>query len=122
MRIKLDEHLPAELAHALAELGHDVDTTPHEGLTGQDDSSIWSAAQDHQRFLITQDLDFSDLRRFQPGTHSGLMLVRLREPARRDLIERVRTVFREEEAGAWVGCFVVVTERKTRVRAPRAGT
>jgi predicted nuclease of predicted toxin-antitoxin system len=97
MRIKLDENLPAGLAQTLAELGHDVDTTPHEGLTGQDDSAIWSAAQDHQRFLITQDLDFSDLRRFQPGTHSGLMLVRLREPSRRNLIERVRTVFREEE-------------------------
>jgi len=25
------------------------------------------------RFLITQDLDFSDIRRFAPGTQPGLM-------------------------------------------------
>ena len=27
--------------------------------------------------LITQDLDFSDIRKFQPGTHYGIVVVRL---------------------------------------------
>ena len=71
MRIKLDENLPHRLVAALTDLGHDVDTAVHEGLTGRDD-----------RFLITQDLDFSDIRHYAPGTHRGLLLVRLRFPGR----------------------------------------
>jgi predicted nuclease of predicted toxin-antitoxin system len=61
-------------------LGHDVDTVASEGLKGGHDSDIWSAARRDDRLLITQDLDFSDIRQFTPGTHPGLLLVRLREP------------------------------------------
>ena len=45
MRVKLDEDLPARLAHELAALGHDVDTIPDEGLQGKTDPDIWAAAQ-----------------------------------------------------------------------------
>jgi predicted nuclease of predicted toxin-antitoxin system len=121
MRIKLDENLPTSLADALVALGHDVDTAPGEGLAGRDDPDIWRAAQDAGRFLVTQDLDFSDRRTFEPGTHHGLLLVRLRNPSRRGLIERVRAIFESEEVGTWHGCFVVVTEHKIRVRRPDAG-
>ena len=40
MKIKLDENMPASLAIDLAVLGHDVDTTPQEGLTGAADTQI----------------------------------------------------------------------------------
>jgi hypothetical protein len=33
--------------------------------------------QESQRFLVTQGLDFSDTRRFSPGMHCGILLVRL---------------------------------------------
>jgi predicted nuclease of predicted toxin-antitoxin system len=42
------------------------------------DCEVWEAAQRDERFLITQDLDFSDVRRFVPGSHRGILLVRLR--------------------------------------------
>jgi predicted nuclease of predicted toxin-antitoxin system len=83
MKLKLDENLPESLVGELAALGHDVDNVRLEGITGQSDPDIWRAAQQDGRFLITQDLDFSDNRRFAPGTHHGLMLVRLRVPGRR---------------------------------------
>ena len=118
MQIKLDQNLPADLAEILPEFGHDVDTAPGEGLIGREDAAIWSAAQTDKRLLITQDLDFSDLRRFQPGTHGGIMLLRLRQPSRQALINRVRRVFHDEEVSGWAGCFAVVTESKVRVRKP----
>ncbi len=68
MKIELDENLPAGLVESLAALGHDVDSVPQEALAGQPDSKVWDAAQEAQRFLVTQDLDFSDVRRFAPGT------------------------------------------------------
>ena len=77
MKIKLDENLPDRLVAVLAGLGHDVDTVRAEELIGRADSEVWNAAQAAQRFLVTQDLDFSDMRRYTAGTHAGLLLVRL---------------------------------------------
>lgn|SRR5690348_13063975 len=115
MKIKLDENLPLRLATLLKNLGHDVDTLYDELLLGRADAEIWEATQVESRFLITQDLDFSDLRRFAPGSHNGILLVRLRSPNRGDLIARVSELFQRENVDGWVGCFVVATERKIRV-------
>lgn len=119
MKIKLDENLPAQLIRILEDLGHDTDTVPHEGMGGRDDSHVWKAAQEASRFLITQDLDFSDTRRYAPGTHKGIMLVRLRDPSRRALTTRIKAVFETEDVERWTGCFAVITERKLRVRFPK---
>jgi predicted nuclease of predicted toxin-antitoxin system len=121
VKIKLDENLPARLVRLLAELGHDTDTVSQEGFTGRPDSHIWTAAQAAERFLITQDLDFSDIRRFAPGTHHGLLLVRLRAPGRGALARRVQAVFQTELVDTWKRAFVVVTDHKLRVRRPKTG-
>jgi predicted nuclease of predicted toxin-antitoxin system len=78
MKLKLDENPPVDLVPIIRALGHDVDTDPSEQLSGEPDPVIWMAAQSAARFLITQDMDFSDVRTFAPGTHAGVMLVRLR--------------------------------------------
>jgi hypothetical protein len=36
---------------------------------------------------------FSDIRHFAPGTHRGILLVRLSNPSRRHLVERRRGIF-----------------------------
>jgi predicted nuclease of predicted toxin-antitoxin system len=119
MKIKLDENLPLRLAVALRELGHEVHTLFDELLAGQSDKDIWEATQKESRFLVTQDLDFSDLRKFAPGSHEGILLVRLRSPSRKDLVERIAELFQKENTDGWAGCFVVATERKIRVVRPR---
>jgi predicted nuclease of predicted toxin-antitoxin system len=118
MKIKLDENLPLRLAAPLRDLGHHVHTLHDEALLGHGDLEIWDRTQKESRFLITQDLDFSDLRQYAPGSHHGILLVRLRSPGRRDLIERVLQLFQKENVGEWAGCFVVATERKIRVLKP----
>lgn len=118
MKLKLDENLPESLLPALQTLGHDVDNVRMEGLRGQADADIWQAAQKVERFLITQDLDFSDIRKFSPGTHHGLLLVRLRVPGRHALFARIAEAFREEQAEAWARCFVLLTDHKLRVHGP----
>jgi predicted nuclease of predicted toxin-antitoxin system len=118
VKIKLDENLPDRLVSILTGLAHDVDTVRGEQLTGRADSDVWSAAQAAERFLITQDLDFSDVRRYTPGTHAGLLLVRLMRPSRNALFERVSTLFQTEKTEEWTGCLVVATEQKIRIRRP----
>jgi len=119
MNIKLDENIPSRLAIVLEDLGHEVHTVHSERLVGHKDNEIWEAAQKESRFLITQDLDFSDLRRFAPGTHHGILLARLRSPSRRNLVERIAELFEKEDVGEWTGCFVVATQRKIRVLKPQ---
>jgi predicted nuclease of predicted toxin-antitoxin system len=118
MKVKLDENLPEAFIAALVALGHDVDNVILEGFAGQNDGIIWKAAQDSGRFLITQDLDFSDIRKFAPGTHYGLMLVRLRNPGRKALAERIAKAFTFQDAESWAQCFVLLTDSKLRVRRP----
>jgi predicted nuclease of predicted toxin-antitoxin system len=117
MLIKLDENLPADLVAELAALGHDVDTAVSEGLAGHDDADVWAGAQTAGRMLVTQDLDFSDARRFAPGSHAGLVVVRLREPSRSRLVARILHVFRSEDVTSFPGCLVVVSERKVPTRS-----
>ena len=118
MKIKLDENMPATLADQLRRLGHDVHTVPEESLAGRSDPTIWAVTQNEQRFLITQDLDFSDARQFAPGTHAGILLVRLRNPGRIALLQAVAGAFSNEKVSAWSGCVVVLTERKIRIHRP----
>ena len=119
MRIKLDENLPETLVRELAAFGREVDNVRLEGLAGKPDPDVWQAAQTAGRFLITQDLDFSDVRKFAPGTHHGLLLVRLRVPGRLALAGRITEAFRGENVESWRRGFVVLTDRKLRVQRPR---
>jgi predicted nuclease of predicted toxin-antitoxin system len=118
VKIKLDENMPDTLAQDLRLMGHDVHTVPQEQLTGQSDPVIWAAAKQELRFLITQDLDFSDVRQFTPGLHAGILLVRLRNPGRIALTQTVVRAFMDEEVAGWAGCVVVLTERKIRIHRP----
>jgi predicted nuclease of predicted toxin-antitoxin system len=118
MRIKLDENLPVRLGDLLAALGHDVDTVFAEGMSGSTDPDVWRATQAAGRFFITQDLDFSDVRVYQPGTHEGILVVRLRVPSRQALADKIRAIFAAEDVESWAGCFVVATHHKIRVRKP----
>jgi predicted nuclease of predicted toxin-antitoxin system len=118
MKIKIDENLPDHLATALINLGHNAHTLREEGLAGHSDREVWKAVQKESRFLITQDLDFSDRRQFAAGSHHGILLIRLRSPKQKDLIRRIEQLFQNENIAEWYGCFIVASERKIRVQKP----
>lgn len=102
--------MPVTLAAILTAYGHDTDRVHEEGLTGSSDHDVWQETQRAGRFLITQDLDFSDLRPFQPDGHYGLLLVRLPNPSRQTLIECMDLAFKTRAVETWQRCFVVLTE------------
>lgn len=119
MRITLDENIPTALVESLAALQHKIDTVHSEGLQGKMDADIRTAAQREGAFLVTQDLGFSDTRRLQPGTHQGILLLRLKEPGREALTQHIQHLFETEQVESWQGCLVVATERKIRVVRPK---
>jgi predicted nuclease of predicted toxin-antitoxin system len=118
MKIKLDENLPSPLAPKLGAMSHDVHTVVEEGIAGKPDPVVWQAAQSEARFLITQDMDFSNAQRLAPGTHHGILLIRMRNPSWRAIVARVADLFGREDVAHWARCFVVATENKVRVSRP----
>lgn len=118
MRLKLDENIAASAGARLAALGFDVDTVLDEGLGGRPDADIWAAAQSERRFLVTQDLDFSDTRTFAPGTHEGLLLVRLPDAEQWRIADYLVAWFSAPDVKTWARCFVVATPNKVRVLRP----
>jgi len=120
VRLKLEENIAVSAKARLADLGFDVDTALDEGLGGLTDDEVWSASQKESRFLVTQDLDFSDVRRFQPGHHEGILLVRLPDHEQWRIGDFLVAWFLSPEASSWGQCFVVATPTKVRVLRPPA--
>ena len=119
MNIKLDENIPASLASDLAEFGHEVKTVHEQDMQGVSDSYLWKAIQHEKRFLITQDLDFSDRSLYKPGSHAGILLVRLREPGRKKLRSKIKELFSAKPPeDDWRGSFIVLTDHKSRIQKP----
>jgi predicted nuclease of predicted toxin-antitoxin system len=118
VKVKLDENIPVSLVEVLASLGHDVQTVIGQGLTGRADAEIWRQCQLEDRLLMTQDLDFSDARKFQPGSHAGIVLVRLQNPGASPcsgrLVRFSETMISKLGKGAL--SFVVPSETKIRIR------
>ena len=118
MKLKLDENVSVRTVPLLEVLGHDVDTVLDEGLGGRNDADVWLAAQREARFLVTQDLDFSDIRKFAPGSHSGIMLIRVPDNEQSQLPKLIATWFSDADCESWAGCFVVATPNKIRITRP----
>lgn len=89
MDFKLDENLPEALKVALHKSGHDAHTCIDEGIAGSIDPVVASHAADEDRILITLDLDFADIRNYPPGTHPGIIVLRL---VRQDAASCIRAV------------------------------
>lgn len=77
MKIKLDENLPLSVRGVLTADGHDVDTVQDEGLAGANDLQVLAAANAAERLLITLDRGLGDLRAYPPGSHAGIVVLRV---------------------------------------------
>ena len=98
MKIKLDENPGHSHARLLREAKRHVERVPDEGLSGATDKSVWERACAERRFFMTLDLDFSDVRRFRPGTHPGILLLRPRSKRLLPLAEPQEAVGRGLQA------------------------
>ena len=80
MRVKLDENLPLQLSRLFTESGHDAVTVLDEGIGGATDAEIASVCLAEERVLVTQDVDFADIRMYPTGRLSRHRRIPARQP------------------------------------------
>jgi len=116
--VKLDENLSQAHTDFLKAAGYAADRVTDEGLSGAEDAVVWQRAVDEGRFFVTLDLDFADVRRFPPGNHPGILLLRPRNRCRDAVQEILERVVREYPLDTLPRCFVVADVKHTRIRRP----
>jgi predicted nuclease of predicted toxin-antitoxin system len=119
-RIKVVEDLPRHIVEVAREHGHEATSVLGQGWQGTPDDTLWPRIQAEGRWLITADKAFGDLRRFAPGAHAGVIVVRCAQQNRRNQLHLASTVLDRIALDESAGAVVVVTERGIRIRrAPR---
>jgi len=72
------------------------------------------------RFFITLDLGFSDVRRYPPGSHPGILLLRPRSNSRAMTSEILARVLDNPGLDALRGAVAVADANATRIRRPHS--
>jgi len=114
MKLLADENVHGDLVLWLRSQGHEV-LYAAESLRTMPDDELLLLARDESRVLITDNKDFGDLVYHRKLVSHGVVLLRLETPSIAGRLERLAQVWPVIEAQA-KGRFVVVTDRKIRVR------
>jgi hypothetical protein len=116
--VKLDEPLSELLVPPLQSHGYDVRTVREQGWGGLKDHVLWPRVVAESRYFITADKAFGDIRKFKPGTHSGILLLR---PNRESLIEYIALlnwILDRYPLQSLARCNAVATRGRLRIRRP----
>ncbi len=116
MRLKVDEDLPVVAVRLLMQAGYDAISVLDQGMGGWKDPALWQAVQAEERFLITADKGFGDVRVYPPGTHAGVLLLRPDEDGIRPVLQLLDQVLASYRLESLSGLLVVATPRGVRIR------
>lgn len=116
VRFKIGENLPIEVAGVLRARGHDAATVDEQGLGGTVDSRIAAVCAAEDRCLLTLDTDFSDIRSYPPGAHSGIVVLRLAKQDKVSVLAVVSRLVRTFQNQSPKGALWIVDESRIRIR------
>jgi uncharacterized protein with PIN domain len=94
MKIFVDENIPLMTVRVLREMG-------------MSDDALWEIAQQEGRLLITTDKGFTQHRE---ELHHGILIVRLKQPNRHKIHERVMQAMALFAAEEWCDSLVVMRD------------
>ena len=116
MRFKFDENLPLELKGLFVQSGHDAVTVLDQGIGGASDSDIAAVCLAEERVLVTQDLDFADIRTYPPEQYPGIVVLRLAHQARERLLEVGASLLEALAGSSPAGQIWIVEDSRVRIR------
>ncbi len=84
-RFLLDENIPRSIYRVLKEHSYYVEYVPK----GVDDETVINIAREENLVLITRDSDFADEIMYPPGSHPGIIVLRVHPVIPRLLLEKL---------------------------------
>jgi predicted nuclease of predicted toxin-antitoxin system len=116
VRFKLDENLPAPAAGVLTRTGYDAGTVTGDGLQGVPDPDVVAAAAADGRVLITLDQGMGDIRAYPPGSHAGIVVLRLADQSATTVIRAINDLASLAQPGSLPGAVAVLQRGLLRIR------
>jgi predicted nuclease of predicted toxin-antitoxin system len=93
-----------------------VDTVGDEDLTGPTDSVVMGACRADGRMLMTFDVGFGNVHAYQPGTHNGIVLLRLADQRPDATLDVLRRFLIGHALDELAGALIVVSDDRVRIR------
>jgi predicted nuclease of predicted toxin-antitoxin system len=118
VKFKLDENLPASSPAILADAGYDVGTVGQEGLSGAPDPDVVASAAAAGRVLISLDVGLGDTRAYPPGSHAGIVALRLTDQSAAAVSKAVSDLAVLANADGLAGAVSVLQRGLLRIRHP----
>jgi predicted nuclease of predicted toxin-antitoxin system len=116
VRVKLDENVSVRAKALFVAAGHDAESVIDEGMPGVRDEELLAVCAREERVLVTFDVGFGDVRAHPPGTHAGVVLLRLRDQQPAATFEVLRSLLAAHDLVAFAGSLAVVTDENVRIR------
>jgi len=116
LRFKTDENLHPEVAEILKQHGHDAVSVWDEDLRGASDLEVAEACRHERRVLLTLDIGFGDIRRYEPSSFPGIIVMRLAHQSRRAVAAVLDQLMVLLEAQVVSGALWIVDEQRVRIR------
>jgi predicted nuclease of predicted toxin-antitoxin system len=108
MKILVDENIPLSTVTALQHAGHEVLDLRGTEREGSPDGVLWHIAQAEKRLLVTTDKGFAGRR---AEKHSGILIVRLKQPSGRKIHDRVMLAMQQFAAEEWPNLLVIMRDQ-----------
>lgn len=117
MRFVVDENIPLRTVQELRRDGHVVVDIRETEARGRGDDVLWSLTRHEKAILVTTDKGFA-ARWNEP--HHGILIVRLRQPNRVKIHERVMLACGAVAEADWPGLLLVMRDRVQSSRRARS--
>ena len=107
MKIFVDENIPLITVKELRKQKFDVIDirgTRDQGIT---DKELWKRVLNEKCLLITTDKGFS---RHRDEVHCGILIIRLKQPTRLKIHQRVMQSIKKYSGKEWLGLMVVMRD------------
>ncbi len=115
-KFKVDENMPIEAAHILAQAGHDAVSVLDQRLGGQPEPSVAMICQQEARAIVTLDLDFADIRSYPPTSYAGIVVLRLARLSKPNILAVVQRLVSLLKTEPLAGKLWIVDEATVRDR------
>ena len=119
MKLLADENISPNSVASLRNLGFDIIHVREIGLRGKPDEEVMDYAMKEDRVLVTIDSDFADIRKYPPGTHGGIIRMRLKFCSARAVSACLELLLKALSEKDVKGNLVVTDGEKYRIRRKR---